>query len=477
MDHVCHIIILYFYGMFRKLEQKVYLLPMIVSMILLPAFLAYFLNTEFTKEKEAIKLEERDRTFGDFFATLDEDASSSGDSSVNRIITYFKDTSEYEVSFQLKIMRDSLSGFENELTIQEDKVGGLNDFLSEASHHHDSLNRHNSRDTLITVFTDRAFTWEKGDSNSSKKLNRFPNLIDKSASSSTDFLRFDTDKSSPQFGLVTKEPSSLLVMKRMIPQILFSLFLLLSVGFAYFLVARTLRRERQLAILRNDFMSNMSHELKTPVSTIGVALEALSNFDAGNNPELRKEYINISKMEVERLGLLVDKALNISLYEQGKFVFDKENINIDLEIRKILKTLEVQLDNQKVELHYDTRGSNFYVNVDRTHMINVVFNLIENGIKYSEEQAEIDILISEKSNDIEISISDKGRGIPAQFHDKVFDKFFRVPQGNTHNVKGHGLGLSYVKEVVENLGGSIRLKSGAGVGTTFIIKMPKSLQV
>jgi signal transduction histidine kinase len=259
----------------------------------------------------------------------------------------------------------------------------------------------------------------------------------------------------------------------MIPQLLFSLLLFGSVAAAYIMIGRNLRKEKELAHLRNDFMSNMSHELKTPVSTISVALEALSNFNAADNENLRKEYIDISKTEVERLGLLVDKALNISLFEQGRFVYNKQSLDLNVAIKSVLRTLKVQLDNQQVDLNYNSEGSHFYLMADNTHMINVIHNLIENAIKYSTKTPQIKISLSESSDYLELRVSDKGRGIAPSFQDKIFDKFFRVPQGNTHNTKGHGLGLSYVKEVISNHGGEIKVKSALGEGTTFIIYLPK----
>jgi len=262
----------------------------------------------------------------------------------------------------------------------------------------------------------------------------------------------------------------------MIPQILACLLLLLLTLLAYYLFLKRLKEEKALSTLRNDFMSNMSHELKTPVSTISVALEALSNFDAADNKEMRKEYIDISKNEIDRLNLLVDKALNLSLFEQGKFLYEKVDFNLNQEILTVIKTLKVSFDSNNVSMDYTSDGSNFWINADKTHIINVVHNLIENAIKYSNENPEIKITLAEKANQLELTISDKGQGIPAEFHDKIFDKFFRVPQGNTHNTKGHGLGLSYVKEVLDKHNASIRLKSKNETGTTFIINIPKSSQ-
>jgi signal transduction histidine kinase len=246
------------------------------------------------------------------------------------------------------------------------------------------------------------------------------------------------------------------------------------VWLAFYLIAKNLVREKKLSELRNAFISNMSHELKTPVSTIGVALEAISNFEAGDDPELRKEYLEISRLELDRLGLLVDKTLNISLFEQGKFVCNIQKLDIKKEIDTILQTLRISLDNLNVELKYTFNGQNFDILADQSHMSNVIHNLIENAIKYSESEANISIHIEELKDNIRISISDQGIGIPEEYQKHVFDKFFRVPTGDVHNIKGHGLGLSYVKEAVEKQNGSIHLVSELNKGSNFIILMPKA---
>ncbi len=501
--------------MIKKLKGQGFYIPMIISMVLLPCFLGYFLKLEYEKEEETRRLERSSTVFTQFFSQIDTIVSNPDKQIDGGFVSVLKGISGDDVSFKLEIHPDTAKPvwkkphniddalekdqvrfkFESLELRSNDETSEVDTFISLSSEILSDKALPTSGTARYTLETSareegQAHLLQKGkDKDSASGIQRkvftskpepkFPEILNKiDRSKGIEVVRLNNEKDeSPFFAVVDDEIPIKTILNGILPQILFSVLLLLTMWTAFIMVARSLRRERQLATMRNDFMSNMSHELKTPVSTIGVALEALSSFDAGNNPELRKEYINISKLEVERLGMLVEKALNISLYEQGKFVFDKQNIDINLEIEKILKTLKVQLDNQNVELHYDTRGSNFFINVDKTHMVNVIYNLIENGIKYSPDAAEIDILVSEKQDFVEISIADKGLGIPGEYQDKVFDKFFRVPHGNTHNVKGHGLGLSYVKEAVESQGGRINLNSGVGAGTTFIIRMPKSIKV
>jgi signal transduction histidine kinase len=213
--------------------------------------------------------------------------------------------------------------------------------------------------------------------------------------------------------------------------------------------------------------------LKTPVSTISVALEALQNFDAGNDPKLRKEYIEISKIEAARLDMLVNKTLNISLYEQGTFVMDKQLIDLKKLLVQTLRILKPSFDQKSVEFNFVEEGTSFTIHADKTHITNVLFNLLENAVKYSSGAAKIKLELTEKPDAIQLGISDQGIGIDSSFQDKIFEKFFRVPQGDIHNVKGHGLGLSYVKEVISKHEGTIEVKSELGKGSTFILDFPK----
>ncbi len=263
------------------------------------------------------------------------------------------------------------------------------------------------------------------------------------------------------------------VFPNILKEIGFAAFLLGSILSAFYLAYRSLRKEKELAIMRSDMVSNMSHELKTPISTIAVALEAIQNFNAGNDPVLRNEYINISKSEVERLNLLIDKTININAFEKGKFTYKKEIADIKKEVERILKILKIQFEKSKTIVSFNLNGTNFKSNIDKTHFANIIHNLIENAIKYSEPPRKINIDMEEETETILFRIQDNGIGIPKQYQSKIFDNFFRVPQGDQHNIKGHGLGLSYVKKVIKAHGGNIKMESEEGMGSTFILRLPK----
>ena len=258
------------------------------------------------------------------------------------------------------------------------------------------------------------------------------------------------------------------ILKVMWPEIAFSFLLLGSITLTFFLIYRSLKRERRLTALKNDFISNITHELKTPITTVGVAIEALRNFDVKSNPERLKEYLDISKNELNRLSILVDKVLKMSLFEKRAPTLNIEEIDFEEIISSVTSSMKLQFEKDAAEVNFKTIGSGFVMKGDRVHLTNVVYNLLENALKYSKEKPQVEILLEKKGEKIIMRVSDRGVGIPQVYLNKVFDKFFRVPTGDKHNVKGHGLGLTYVASVVRQHGGTIIAEHRKdGEGTCF----------
>lgn len=258
-----------------------------------------------------------------------------------------------------------------------------------------------------------------------------------------------------------------LIFKRLLPQILFSFFLLGLTSGAFLLVFKSLKQQQRLTQLKNEFISNVSHELKTPISTVSVAIEALSNFDALKDPNRTKEYLAISQMELNRLNLLVDNVLRTALFDQKQQMYQFEEIDLCLMIEQILHSLKFQFEKHQAQVHFQQDGHKFNVTGDRIHLTNVIYNLIDNALKYSTQRPMINLSLRDRDHEVIIRIEDHGIGIPMEYQQQVFEKFFRVPTGNIHNVKGHGLGLSYVQQVVAAHGGTINLQSEPGQGSTF----------
>lgn len=260
--------------------------------------------------------------------------------------------------------------------------------------------------------------------------------------------------------------------RKMIPHVFFSLFLLGITALSFFLVFRNLRQQQRLSKLKNDFISNITHELKTPIATVSVALEALNNFNALNNPERTREYLEISRHELNRLSILVDRVLKMSMFENQALELQKESFDFKLALENILNSLRLQFEKQGAQVSLNTHGAVFCVEGDPIHLTNVVYNLLDNALKYSKDHPKIDIDLSVVDRELQLKVIDQGIGIAAEYQSKVFDQFFRVPNENRHNIKGYGLGLSYVAGVVDLHGGRIAVESTLGQGTCFTIWLP-----
>ncbi|RYY62922.1 MAG: HAMP domain-containing histidine kinase [Chitinophagaceae bacterium] len=263
------------------------------------------------------------------------------------------------------------------------------------------------------------------------------------------------------------------LVKRLSGPILFSVFLVALTVFSFTMLYRSLVKQYRLARMRNDLVSNITHELKTPIATVGVAIEALKNFNAINDTRRTAEYLDISQQELQRLGLLVDKVLRLSMFENEHIRLSKERLDLRNIITEVTGSLRLQLEKQQALVSVDAEGD-LHLEADRVHLLSVVFNLLDNALKYSTDKPVIRISARDTGTTLTLEVNDNGIGIPVAYRTKVLEKFFRVPQGNTHNAKGHGLGLSYVSEVVRLHGGTISVDSKPGEGSTFTIILPKA---
>lgn len=241
---------------------------------------------------------------------------------------------------------------------------------------------------------------------------------------------------------------------------------------SFTLLLRNLIQQRKLTQIKNDFISNITHELKTPIATVSVAIEALRNFDALHDPQRTKEYLAISSNELQRLSFLVDKVLKLSMFEKHQIELKEEAVDLLQLVNEVVTSMKLQFEKYKAKVNVQTQGYRFIIHADRLHITSVLFNLLDNALKYSKENPSIHIELKEEPQHIQLSVTDNGIGIAAEYRRKIFDKFFRVPSGNTHNVKGYGLGLSYVLYVIQKHYGSIDVESKPGIGSRFMIKLP-----
>ncbi len=264
-----------------------------------------------------------------------------------------------------------------------------------------------------------------------------------------------------------------LISEKIVPQILFSLFLIIFTSIAFVFLYRNIVNQQRLALFKNEFISNVTHELKTPIATVQVAVEALKNFNAIADPDRANEYLNISTLELQRLNLLVDKVLKLSMFESDKIILNKEWFNIKELIDEVVKSLQLQFEKNQTIIDFQLAQSDLMIFADRLHISSVLYNLFDNSLKYSGNGSHINIeLNTPLKNVVSISVTDNGIGIPQQFQHKIFEKFFRVPTGDTHNVKGYGLGLSYVSHILKLHQGFIELNSELGKGSIFKIILP-----
>lgn len=247
-----------------------------------------------------------------------------------------------------------------------------------------------------------------------------------------------------------------------------SLVLLLLTTGSFVFMLRTILRQKKLSDIKNEFINNMTHELKTPIATVTAAVEALQHFGALDDPHKTQEYLNISQNNLQRLSDLVEKVLNLAVEEKGEMECHTEAVGLaemigDLAANHRVKSAKKVIFNMHIPF-----GTT--VHVDRMHFGNVLNNLIDNAIKYSHDRVTISFDFRREQKGWQLTVSDNGIGIPKAYQESVFDRFFRVPTGDLHQVKGFGLGLAYARQVVEKHGGSISVTSEPGKGSAFILK-------
>ncbi|MBT33341.1 MAG: hypothetical protein CMO01_27075 [Thalassobius sp.] len=245
---------------------------------------------------------------------------------------------------------------------------------------------------------------------------------------------------------------------------------LIIYGFAFAIY--TILKQKKISEITNDFISNMTHELKTPISTVSLACEALMDPDIRALPNQSTRYLGIIKEENERLSTQVEKVLQIARLDRGDFKLNIEKINLHEAIQQAIKNIHLQIETRDGEIITNLNAKQPVIEADQVHLINIINNLLDNANKYSFEKPTITINTKDIEGGIQLTIRDKGQGIAKEMLNKIFDKFYRVPTGNLHDVKGFGLGLSYVKTMVNAHGGEISVKSELKKGSSFTIILP-----
>ena len=256
----------------------------------------------------------------------------------------------------------------------------------------------------------------------------------------------------------------------MIPSVIFTLVLLVTFIFTIYIIFR----QKKLTEIKNDFINNMTHEFKTPISTISLAAQMLQDPAVGKSPAMFQHISGVINDETKRLRFQVEKVLQMSMFERQKATLKMKEVNANELIAGVVNTFALKVEKNNGSLTFDLDAEWAWVFVDEMHFTNVVFNLLDNAVKYKKPEGELSLHVKtwNEAEKLYISIQDNGIGIKKEDLKKIFDKFYRVHTGNLHDVKGFGLGLAYVKKIVQDHKGIIRAESELGVGTKFIIVLP-----
>ncbi len=251
-----------------------------------------------------------------------------------------------------------------------------------------------------------------------------------------------------------------------------SLFLILIIAVMFIISLRTLAIQRKLDQMKTEFINNMTHEIKTPLATIGLACEMLQDDSVSQDNDTRRNFISIINDENQRLRVLVETILQSAKMSNKNFKINCKEVDIHPLIERATQSFKLTLANRggSIETHLDANPSTLFA--DELHLSNLIFNLVDNGIKYSTDAPRIVISTAIEDNRMVLRVQDHGIGISKEDQKHVFEKFYRVSTGNIHNVKGFGIGLNYVSEVVRLHHGTISLESELGQGTTFTVSLP-----
>ncbi len=250
------------------------------------------------------------------------------------------------------------------------------------------------------------------------------------------------------------------------------LLLLLMLGCFYAAVS-TIIKQKKIADIKNDFINNMTHEFKTPISTISLAVDmAREQAQNADSKKTLQRYLNIIRDENHRLGDHVEKVLQMALLERGQISLNYSTVNVHDVIERVLNNIGVQIEKKQGEISLDFEAQNETIQADEMHLTNIIYNLVDNANKYSPAAPNIKVATRDDENGLYLSVSDTGLGMNKEQLSRIFDQFYRVPTGNLHDVKGFGLGLSYVKKMVEAHRGSINVESQIGNGSRFEVFLP-----
>jgi two-component system phosphate regulon sensor histidine kinase PhoR len=277
---------------------------------------------------------------------------------------------------------------------------------------------------------------------------------------------------SPEYLLLYFPNEKQFLLTELWGMLLISIILIIVIVYSFTYTITTIFRQKKLSEMKNDFINNMTHEFKTPISTISLACEALTDHAIERSPEFTENYINIILEENKRLATMAEKILQTAVIEKGQLNMKRERIDLHEIITDVIKNIRIQVEIKDGIIRKQCRATNPVLMGDKVHLTNLVYNLLDNANKYSPRKPVITIRTENTSNGILLTIEDHGIGINKGEQKKIFDKLYRVPTGNIQDVRGFGLGLSYVKAIVEEHHGRISIDSEINKGTIFKVFLP-----
>ena len=257
----------------------------------------------------------------------------------------------------------------------------------------------------------------------------------------------------------------------MIPSVIFTVVLLIT--FIFTIV--TIFRSKRLSEIKNDFINNMTHELKTPIASISLAAQMMNDQSVTKSETMMKHLSGVVQDESKRLRFLVEKVLQMSMFDRKKAVFKKKHLDLNEMVENMANSFTLRVEHTGGKIYTEIEAVDSAIYVDEVHFQNALFNLMDNAVKYGKPEKPLNIYLRTWNDDTHLcfSVRDTGIGIKKENLKKVFEKFYRVHTGNVHDVKGFGLGLAYVKKIIDLHSGTIKVESEVGKGTTFTIKLPK----
>ena len=289
---------------------------------------------------------------------------------------------------------------------------------------------------------------------------------------------FVNEKGENDFELVIAFPERKVFLRSSLTTlILLSLLFTITIVITFASTIYQVLRQKKVSEMKSDFINNMTHEFKTPIATIKLALDAINNKQVQDDSLKRTQYLKMIKDENERMNFQVENVLRISQLDKKENFIKKSICDLHDVINEATLHLNLLLKNSNAKVEIDFLALVSEIEISKDDFVNVFANILENAIKYSSEDPQIKIITENKKDNIVIKIIDNGIGMSSRVKDKIFDKFYRESKGNVHNVKGHGLGLSYVKKIIDLHNGTIYADSEIGKGSEFIITLPLSFKM